>query len=292
MFRIKRKSGMDLNSFKVARDLYRSLDWLNSTHDGAIEQLLFDECPSQKHRDLVIDLLQRLKFLTTNDFRRQISEFAKTLVESENLSPNDTIISAMAIGSEPDGSESILQTLKHDFAKLGVTGITLSNRATSCHEFSKKSEYKLNKIILIDDFLGSGKTALGRISEIMRQFKGKPITPKIMVRTIFASTAGINKLAEAGVDFKYIHELKRSISDYYPPDVVPQNISTMLDIESCLSRVDGDHKMDECSMGYGGTEMLIAIEDTNIPNSVFPIFWWPKAKDDQSRRTLFFRATR
>ena len=43
------------------------------------------------------------------------------------------------------------------------------------------------------------------------------------------------------------------------------------------------------TFGYERSESLYAIEPYNIPNNVFPIFWWPKYKNRKYRKTIFKR---
>ena len=40
---------------------------------------------------------------------------------------------------------------------------------------------------------------------------------------------------------------------------------------------------------YKESESLFNLESYNVPNNVFPIFWWPQLKDNNYHKTLFRR---
>ena len=43
------------------------------------------------------------------------------------------------------------------------------------------------------------------------------------------------------------------------------------------------------SLGYGGAQVAISIEDMNTPNNVFPIFWWQYSSDHKERDVILVR---
>eukprot|EP01026_Neomeris_dumetosa_P023331 TRINITY_DN198978_c0_g1_i1.p1 TRINITY_DN198978_c0_g1~~TRINITY_DN198978_c0_g1_i1.p1 ORF type:complete len:142 (-),score=6.44 TRINITY_DN198978_c0_g1_i1:69-494(-) len=76
--------------------------------------------------------------------------------------------------------------------------------------------------------------------------------------------------------------LKKGITGYYFGIDLSNRISVMKDIEDYLEHGDAFP-----SFGYGGAEALYYRKSGNIPNSVFPIFWWRHAKGKNMYRPIF-----
>jgi len=200
-----------------------------------------------------------------------------------------TIIAAMAADSAPDSSQALVQLLKTKLQVLQWDGAKIVNTFGAAYKASKDSGFTRLDIVLIDEFVGSGRTVLSRVSEINRTFARASQTPCIKVRAVFASVVGRDRLIDSGLDFECVDQVKRGISDFHSKDESDKKIGIMLDIEGRLSSVCNELKLADYSLGYGKTECLISLANTNIPNNVFPIFWWPRYIDGALRSPLFVR---
>lgn len=188
---------------------------------------------------------------------------------------------------KPDSGSFVSYCLKPIFEKKLWRGyLACTNFQKSISAF-KKFEKKHTNIFLIDEFVGSGQTAIGRVETIKRQYKQIGVDIDVRVKAIAAATVGIKALEDEGIDFECFYKLDKGISDS-ESDKVLEELRLMRVLESLLA--DSFEDDDMPSMGYGGTESLYYREDGNVPNSVFPIFWWPIYKDGKHRRTLLTRA--
>ena len=79
--------------------------------------------------------------------------------------------------------------------------------------------------------------------------------------------------------------LKKGISDFYHEEDLEIKKNIMLTLESKLLK---GRKSDYFPFGYKKSESLFSIESYNIPNNVFPIFWWEKTENGY-RNTMFKR---
>lgn len=72
------------------------------------------------------------------------------------------------------------------------------------------------------------------------------------------------------------------------------SISNMKDLESKLAQQKTYYELSNYSFGFNGAEALYSLDGCkwNTPNSVFPIFWWPRLFDDKPRQTLLTRFQR
>ena len=119
-------------------------------------------------------------------------------------------------------------------------------------------------IILLDDYIGSGDTAIEAIQSVIKKYDEAP--KHIFVLSIVAQEAGIRRIESCtrAKVFAY-YQLKRGISDYYTGEVLDSNISTMRRLERNL-KVGKDYRL-----GYKKSEALVSMVKT--PNNTFPVFW-------------------
>ena len=122
-------------------------------------------------------------------------------------------------------------------------------------------------VILVDDFIGSGETAVGAVTWIVDTFK---IDPKqIVILSIAAQELGIKHiLQETGVATYSYYKFTRGISDFYSDEQRKDYLAIMNVIEDKL-KVDSEDRL-----GYNQSEALISLIRT--PNNTIPVFWKTK----------------
>lgn len=147
-----------------------------------------------------------------------------------------------------------------------------------------------NQIILVDEFIGTGKTLTSRIKQLKNDLSGEY---DLKVCYLAGMDYAINKMKlELDIDIFCALKLKRGISDQYSPEIVANYKEKMikLELELLQDRIK-DKTIIEYSLGYGQAESLFTGEGykCNTPSSVFPIFWWPLLKGNQKRVPLLTR---
>jgi len=121
--------------------------------------------------------------------------------------------------------------------------------------------------------------------EVIKQYPDVFSDCKIKIFSIAASSMGYKYIKDNGINCSVEKILKRGISDY--EDNYKDKIIEMKKIESAFSAsYDG---VNIPSLGYGEVEALYGRERGNVPNNVFPIFWWTKYKNNSIRKTLLIR---
>ena len=134
-------------------------------------------------------------------------------------------------------------------------------------DFSQKKTLKKNeKILIVDDFIGSGETMVEVALDIMDQYSF--INQKdIVFLSLVAHEKGIKYLNYYGcVDVFYALKINRGISDYYEGEQRQLNTETMQQIEAKIKGLK-----DKFKFGYEQCEALLHME--RIPNNTFPIYW-------------------
>lgn len=277
------------SDFQAIMKLASNHRWLVDKADE-LSELFSDDCKSDEQRELITKLFDRFNYFNREEWERYIYDLARKITEIPNLSPENTIISGMSQDSAPDSSQMVLQCLKVHLPKLGWGSVTLVNNMGNVYRKSKESNFKKNNIIVIDEFVGSGNTAVGKRNFLEKTFNDNEKEVNVFIRVVFCSTVGAGKLNDEKVNFDFLKKIKRAITDYETVADIPIKLNLMREIENGFSDNFGTHKMLECTLGYGKTESLFAIEGNfNIPNSVFPFLWWPYRKNGTERNALFVR---
>lgn len=125
------------------------------------------------------------------------------------------------------------------------------------------------KIILVDDFVGTGETAEDVVNFIHVLIPNMTNNDSVKVLCIAAMQAGIERLDKMGVTVYSDMVMKKAISDTLQGPQKDEAIAMMQSIESGLRKL-----RPEDSFGYGQSESLICME--RCPNNTFPVYWLTK----------------
>lgn len=138
---------------------------------------------------------------------------------------------------------------------------------------------KVNRIVFIDDFCGSGDQATEYYDKIINVFKSKAPDIHVSYYALFATNDGLNRVRALGYDevmsvyildgsFKCFSENSRHFK-----------ITTKLDDckNQCeiMCRKYGSNLSIKSAMGHGDCQLLLGFHH-NTPNNTLPIFWSEK----------------
>jgi hypothetical protein len=124
------------------------------------------------------------------------------------------------------------------------------------------------KLLLVDDFIGSGDTVISCLKVV----RTKVDVQNIIILSLVIQNLGYELLKSENYQVVFSELRKRGINDTYGSPIKERLASTMEKIENRLG-VEPEHKF-----GYKQTEALVKMVRT--PNNTFPIFWkTPTSKD-------------
>lgn len=126
-------------------------------------------------------------------------------------------------------------------------------------------------IFLVDDFIGTGDTAIEALDELLKAGISKE---KIIVISLLGMNFGIEKLKSQGIQVFSSSIKYKGITDRYEGQELEQKKEIMKSIENNMNIKP------ELEFGYKGSEALVTMART--PNNTFPIFW----QDDKKRGYL------
>ncbi len=280
---------MKKDTFRIMFDLLLIQPWLIDKQE-VLEHLLYKECSSHKARELLIELIKRFEFLDNDRYQILMRQIAREIVADPHLHEQSTLIAAMSVGSGADSGQAIIYSLKTLLPEQKWWKHTLVNDALHAFKtFTRNAPLK--DIILVDEFIGTGQTVIGRVKTIQAQFSGSKIEDfTIQVKVLAATEAGIKNIEAEGIKITAQVIIKKGITDYYNEQAAEEKKQVMLKLEGILSKDFSGREMP--TMGYGQAEALYYRKDTNLPNSVFPIFWWAEYSNKKPRDTLLIRSMR
>jgi hypothetical protein len=282
---------MKLNTslYKKFFRLARQKSWITKPrHEDAFFALV-DNCSREQDIELLIELLERFHYLTQENVAIHLDGMLDSAFEQWLFPPSETQIVASHPSTDPDSSQFIMQMLKPALRrkelKVGKTCNKLFDAVQHCDTFPH--------ILIVDEFVGTGRTMVKRVKNLESRIEQrmsdtkKHVGIKIGVVTIAAMKAGANFLRDNEILFSCQLELSRGISDQFEEPMLTEFSNSMRRLESELAQEIDGNKLP--SFGSGEAEALYAIEESNIPNSVFPIYWWCKDKHMRVRKTHFDR---
>lgn len=256
------------------------------TNGSAIVDLL-KQCNSQEDIDLVDELFQQLNDNIVDDSKNYslLCSMAENIKKNE-IGGKNTALCVMRTKNDPfaDGSQAIINEVK---MAIWVTGDFNYGYSSTCFEdidslYSKGYRH----FIVVDDFIGSGKTVEKRYNYYLKRH----FTNATMSFYFVAGMAkGISYCKNRGIPVHCCKIMNKGISGHYHYDELLKRVRSMKRLESLLGKESGDIKLKDHEWGYGHAETLYCRQFGNIPNSVFPIFWWNKNLDGSQRQSVFTR---
>jgi hypothetical protein len=134
-------------------------------------------------------------------------------------------------------------------------------------KLEKKGLNSDDMLIVVDDFIGTGKTMITAVTNFM-DYLNVPIS-QIGIMAIAVMEQGLKKINDKGIELFKDRVLKKGISDYYRGQTLSNKIVLMKKIENNLKGLKDDYRF-----GYMKSEALICME--RCPNNTFPVYWLTK----------------
>ena len=278
---LPRSSGvLPLPLFQKILGLYAKRPWLEA-REAAVSEL-HSLCRSERELELVVDLLARFTFLTGTDLRDRCRQVAEQIVSGWKLAASDTILVAKHFESGRGDSSSVINVMMQPALSATHTQWTRDNFELSAIKAIENPKFK--NIVLVDDFSGTGNSALKFLSWADSRIRSRNLSAKNIYLAFFCAMEQTGKCGLPASRLFVGGWLKRGISDFYDPGEVPSRIAEMIDIERTLEGLPKKY-----SLGFEKSESLYSTELLNIPNNNFPIFWWNRRHEGRQSVPLFDR---
>ncbi len=271
-------------SYQAVVNLYAKQTWLIAKKHELNQLVKFcgDDTP------LVISLLERFVNIEDKALNFYLEEMTDFIINYSGYSEDTSQIVAMSYDAAADSGQKTLDQLKMPLYQNGWKNVQTVNTIGGAPKQYKKGK---KQIIVVDEFIGSGLTVLNRAKQLRSDINSD-------IDITFCILAGIRNAVELveenGINIFCPLQLEKGISGHYTGSELITAQTSMKNLESKLSEKINTKQLSDYSFGYGEAEALLTMEgcNGNTPNSVFPIFWWIKDKDNKDRDTLLTRYER
>jgi hypothetical protein len=144
--------------------------------------------------------------------------------------------------------------------------------------------------ILFDDFIGSGSTLYRQANAFVQRLRTENV-PDVNVKLMALAGMSLARpnLDQLGLEYYCPVWLERGISDAYAGPDLQHKTLMMEALEEALALKCGKLKLEKYRFGYKRSESLYCVLGYNVPNNVFPVFWWPQSRSGAVRRPIFNR---
>jgi hypothetical protein len=287
-----RKPRIPASQFNEFFPLLYEKPWLEDRFEEMME--LTNLCSYEAQRSLIYTLLARFNYLDDSRLNLVLRRIIKQVFDVWLLPRGQTQIVAVTLDESADGAQAVLYDLKGLLAAEGIgpKDVKLVNRV----EEARENLYKCPNVVLIDDFVGSGQTMRSRVQHLRVEFdnkirkKGIPVTYTINICAVACMEAAQAEIQALNVPFFAGVSLLKGIAGYVSGKALRRAYRDMLRLEA---RINDDSAAKEFPFGFNRAEALFCLKASkNVPNSVFPVFWWPKHLSGRKRTTMFDRFER
>ena len=237
--------------------------------------------------DLLEELLQRYTYISENQYRDSIYLIAEYIDMEFNLP--DTLLCASTSDRHKDSGQTIVYDVCTALGyNHGHRKIHNLNRFDVAIKYIKNNNSNISSIILLDEFIGSGHSMLGRLNKLNNDsIQSKFTLPEIHILTIAAMNIGIKKLQPHVKSIYPCHALQQGIRGHLAHRDQAPAYKLIDQFENTLNPEIDKEKLPR--RGWGECEALYARNFGNCPNSVFPMFWWPESSSGAKRKPPFSR---
>jgi hypothetical protein len=281
--------------------LVKKQDWLDCRrHIEALDNL-FKECSDDEEARMLLELVSRFVCPDDETFNTFYMNQAKNIVDDGAIKVDNCIIGPTTDDEKPDSSQHMCNIFRNLLRRNGG-GHFVTGHFHYVETFIEDTKERNIKVIILDDFIGSGETMVDKIVECKELVTRNEYTEGAQFKVISfaAMEKGKQYIEDQGVEVIADCILKKGITDFFNGLNLSAARSNMLKLESLILE-PSDHKY---SFGYEQSEALYTkvITRTTDPitletdicldraqDNVFPIFWWNTYINREPRKTLLYR---
>ncbi len=219
--------------FERMFNLCHTYKWLNDKSSEFCE--LWNMADDEEQILLIELMISKFTYVSPDDFDREISQkIATQIVNKWRLTPENTVITAICDARDPDGSQVVVQTIKNKFPLTWGKDRIYANILEGVHTLTNGMS-----IVLVDDFIGTGKTICRKIKYVHDYCIKNHITDiNIKVVALAMMNFAEGAILDTGVELYAYHNLNKGIDSIENDEERGSAIKAMQALEHKLSHPD------------------------------------------------------
>lgn len=272
---------IDKEDFLTLTRLHMEYEWLKYEPEALFELWCLSDDIEQKN--LIEFLIKNFSFIDSRQLTDACKVISNHIETIWHLNADSTYLVATCDNRKPDGSQSLIQNLKNKFSINWRESNFFNSLPIGANEIADFSS-----IILVDDFIGTGDTITRKLRYLTSTIEKRTLK-NINIKIVSLASMDFSRkiLDDLQIDYFSVHWLKKGINELIEEENRETATIAMELMEGKLKKEYRGKNLP--NFGYKRSEALFALETFNIPNNVFPIFWWPLLKGGVERKTLFKR---
>lgn len=244
---------------------------------------MYNLCDNKEQRSLVKDMIIDFSEMNDDVYNLCLLDMVDAII-GKSFPLDECLVVATAHDHFPDSSQVVLQDLK---TYLGINKFPNENYCNRFDHCFKNRFSNIHHYFIVDDFIGSGSTVVNRNNELVNKLAGNEYTIHFVM--VAGMQYAIDILRNKDIDIHCSYLMKKGISEKYDKAIVPQKLKLMSDLEMKLAMTINQTQLSDYHFGYKQSEVLFCRKYRNIPNNVFPLFWWKRYANNSERETMYSR---
>lgn len=289
----------EIKRYKIR--LIKKQDWLDCRkHLEALDNL-FKECSDEEETRMLMELISRFVCPDDETFMTFYVNQAKNIVNDGTITVDNCIIGPTTDDEKPDSSQHMCNIFRNLLRSYGGRHL-VTGHFYYIETFIKDTREKNIKVVILDDFIGTGETMVNKIERCKDLVTTNEYTEESEFKVVSFAAMEKGKQYIEGHGVELIAEciLRRGITDFLAEPNLSLAKRNMLRLESLILK-SSDYMY---SFGYAQSEALYTkvmtrttdpfTSETDIrleraQDNVFPVFWWNKYINREPRKTLLYR---
>lgn len=224
-------------------------------------------------RALIIELLKHYVIVTDWGYV-PLMQYSLNMIDDAHMAGRENIFLLPMVKEKdvgkPKSGYHIFSYLERAMRGDSVSNLYNPSRYNTLPSFSESESKRSNSLILLcDDFVGTGNTAVSAIDYFKRSYAVS--SDRIAVLCLVAMNEGLKRVRDSGHEIIFGCRCFKGISESSQLRS-PEEALRLMD---AIEQVIGVHP--DYQRGYGASEALVTMNRT--PNNTFPVFWyngeWP-----------------
>jgi len=240
-----------------------------STFQRYCERISIFDLPEQQ---LFLDISNRFEQIQIKDYTNYLWEAYKKIDENILGSASNIVIMPLQDLGKPFEKTKSSRALHYFLTTSYYDWVAFSDKIIFCESIDELNSniVKDSLLLLIDDFVGSGKTGCTAIKSYLRTNELLSFE-NVSVLSIVSQEEGIERIYEETKCIVYSRDVfRKGISNHYDSELAQEHIKTMISMEAKISPRISEQGY---SLGFEKSEALVSFS-SKTPNNTFPVFWF------------------